>query len=74
MYIDATKMEANATVEMVTPRFAIAARAHVDNLFAIDAGALGPQPPVVTAAEPARIGPTDEKAPALATANAARHD
>jgi transposase len=74
LYIDATKMVANASVESVTPRFAIAARAHVDDLFAIDAGAAGPQPPLVVAEEPVRIGPSAEELPELAAMNAARHD
>jgi transposase len=73
VYIDATKMVANASVESMTPRFAIAARAHLDDLFAIDAGAAGPQPPLVVAEEPVRIGPSLEEAPELAAANAARH-
>jgi hypothetical protein len=74
LYLDATKMVANASIETVTPRFALAARAHVDDLFAIDAGAVGPQPPLVPAPEPMRIGPTDADVPDLAAANAARHD
>jgi transposase len=74
LYLDATKMEANAAVETVTPRFALAARAHVDDLFAIDEGAVGPQPPIVATEEPTRIGPSDEEAPELAAATAARHD
>jgi transposase len=74
LYLDATKMVADAAVESVTPRFAIAARAHVDDLFAIDAGAAGPPPLVLAAAEPARIGPSAEEAPELTGANAARHD
>jgi hypothetical protein len=61
VYIDATKMVADASVESMTPRFAVAARAHVYDLFA------------QAAEEPARIGPSEE-APELAAANAARHD
>jgi transposase len=56
-YIDATKMLATASVESVQPRFAVAARAHLDDLFAQDAAAQGPPPPVVSDAEPVRIGP-----------------
>jgi transposase len=74
LYIDATKMVADASVESVTPRFAVAARAHLDDLFAEAADAAGPEPPLVELREPARIGPTEEQAPALAAANAARHD
>src|SRR5215831_1300366 len=65
LYIDATKMLADASVASVTPRFALAARAHLADLFAIDAGAAGPQPPVGAAEEPARIGPSEEEAPEL---------
>jgi hypothetical protein len=74
LYIDATKMVANASVESVTPRFALAARAHGDDVFASDAGAAGPQPPLVVAEEPAQIGPSVEAAPDLAAAKAGRHD
>jgi hypothetical protein len=74
LYLDATKMLANASVAALLPRFVIAARAHVDDLFALDAGAAGPQPPVVVAPEPISIGPSTEEAPDLAAANAARHD
>ena len=56
LYIDATKMAANAALASITPRFAIAARAHLDDLFAIDAGAAGPQPPLGVAEEPVQIG------------------
>jgi transposase len=75
VHVDATKMLADAALESMTPRFAVAARAHVEDLFAQEAEAGGPPPPpaaVVT--EPARIGPTEEQAPALAAANAGRHD
>jgi transposase len=74
VYLDATKMLADASVGSVTPRFALAARAHLDDLFALDAGAAGPQPPGVGGEEPARIGPGEAEAPELAAANAARHD
>jgi transposase len=74
LYLDATKMLANAAVGSVQPRFAVAARAHLDDLFAQDAEAQGPPPPVVGAAEPARIGPAEAEAPELAAATAARHD
>jgi hypothetical protein len=74
LYIDATKLVANAAVASVTPRFASAARAQVDDLFAIDAAAAGPQPPLAVAEEPVQIGPAAADAPELAAANAARHD
>jgi len=74
LYIDATKMPANASVDSIVPRFAVAARAHLDDLFAIDEGAVGPQPPVLVSTEPRRIGPTAEAAPELVAANAGRHD
>jgi transposase len=74
LYLDATKMLANASVESVQPRFAVAARAHLDDLFAQDAEAQGPTPPVLSDAEPVCIGPTEDEAPELAAANAARHD
>jgi transposase len=74
LYIDATKMVANASVESIQPRFAVAARAHLDDLFAIDAGATGPQAPAVGGAEPRHIGLSAETASELAAANAARHD
>jgi hypothetical protein len=74
VYIDATKLVADASVESMTPRFAVAARAHVDDLFAQEAEAGGPPPPAAPCAEPARIGPTEEEDPALAATNASRHD
>jgi transposase len=74
LYIDATKMVANAAVASGQPRFAVAARAHLDDLFAQDAAAHGPLPPAVSAAEPTRIGPAEEERPELAAATAARHD
>jgi transposase len=75
-YIDATKVVANAAVDSVQPRFAVAARAHLDDLFATDAGAEGPSPAPGSAPTdpPVRIGPSDTDALALAAANAARHD
>jgi transposase len=76
LYIDATKVVANASVDSVQPRFAVAARAHLDDLFATDAGVEGPPPAPCDEAgeEPVRIGPADAAAPDLAAANAARHD
>jgi len=81
LYIDATKVVADASVDSITPRFAVAARAHVDDLFAQDADAGGPTPPLGSddpgahvVEMPTRIGPADDEAPDLATANAARHD
>src|SRR4051812_35055450 len=44
LYTDATKVVANAAVTAVQPRFAVAAREHLEDLFGLDAGALGPQP------------------------------
>jgi transposase len=74
LYIDATKMVANASVESMVPRFAVAARAHVDDLFALDEGARGPQPPPVHTEAPVLLGPPTPEAAALERANAARHD
>jgi transposase len=80
LYIDATKVVADASVDSITPRFAVAARAHVDDLFAQDAEAggptpdLGPAPDAVATAAPVRIGPSEAEAPDLAAANATRHD
>ena len=78
LYIDATKVVADASVDSITPRFAVAARAHVDDLFAQDAEALGPPGPgpeqvgraPLDAIEPSAEGEAAE----VATANAARHD
>src|ERR671938_101547 len=52
LYIDATKMVANAAVDSIQPRFAVAARAHLDDLFALDEGAVGPPAPPVGTADP----------------------
>jgi transposase len=76
LYIDATKVVADASVDSITPRFAVAARAHVEDLFAQDAEALGP-PGLAPAADDATsaiaIAP-DCGADTLARTNAARHD
>ena len=56
-YIDATKMVANAAVESVQPRFAVAARAIWTTCSRIDEEASGPQPAEPVGAEPPRIGP-----------------
>ena len=73
---------ANAAIDSVAPRFAVAARAHVDDLFALDqadgeaAGVAAPEteegaPPDL----PERIGPADRTVEEdLAATNAARHD
>jgi transposase len=80
LYIDATKVDADASLDSVVPRFAVAARAHVDDLFATDAGAEGPAPAVAADAaiatpELVGIGPADVgAAPALAASNERRHD
>ena len=76
LYIDATKGVTNAAVSAVHPRFAVAARAHLEDLFALDEGATGPAPVASDADDlpPRRIGPTEEENPDLAAANAARHD
>jgi len=77
LYIDATKVVANAAVDSVQPRFAVAAREHLEDLFGLDAGAQGPQPVTAAGENPVplrRIGPSAEEAPDLAAANAARHD
>jgi transposase len=73
LYLDATKMLANAAVDSIQPRFAVAARAHLEDRFASDEGAAGPQPPAPPGEEPARSGPS-AAAPGLAAAHAARHD
>ena len=78
LYIDATKVVADASVESITPRFAVAARAHVEDLFAQDAEATGPPDPTPTdEALPAPMAeaPQDPaEAAELGAANAARHD
>jgi len=78
LYLDATKVVANAALESLIPRFAVAARAHVDDLFAQDADAAGPTPPAAADPEepPRRIGPAAERdeGARLTTSNAARHD
>jgi transposase len=77
LYTDATKVVANASVDSVQPRFAVAAREHLTDLFGLDAGALGPQPVALTAEDPVppvRIGPAEDEAPELTAANAGRHD
>src|SRR5919202_3785976 len=61
LYIDATKMVANAAVDSVQPRFAVAARAHLDDLCALDEGAAGPAPPPAVSAAPVSIGPSEEE-------------
>ncbi len=82
LYIDATKVMANAAIDSVTPRFTVAARAHVDDLFALDqadeevAGTAAPETEEEASLHPPeRIGPA--AAPVeedLAATNAARHD
>ena len=78
LYLDATKVVANAALDSITPRFAVAARSHVDDLFAQDVDALGPTPPPASdpPVPPVVIGPAAEspEGAALASANAARHD
>jgi hypothetical protein len=87
LYMDATgddlgrvhKVVADASVDSVVPRFAVAARAHVDDLFAQDADAAGPAGPCpegATLAPPVVIRPSvaEVDADELAQANAARHD
>jgi transposase len=78
LYIDATKVVADASIDSITPRFAVAARAHVDDLFAQDAEALGPSLSLAAdpdAADPPRsIGLAGAEAADLARVNAARHD
>jgi Transposase domain (DUF772) len=75
LYIDATKVLADAALDSITPRFAVAARAHVDDLFAQDAEALGPSLAEADATDPpVSIGPTDAQTEDLATITAARHD
>jgi transposase len=80
LYIDATKVVAAASVDSIVPRFAVAARAHVEDLFAQDADAAGPPGPCADTsglAAPSAIGPavgTEVDGAELAQANAARHD
>jgi transposase len=80
LYMDATKVVADASVDSITPRFAVAARAHVEDLFAQDADAGGPPGPCPDGdllAPPVVIGPcgtADVDAAELAAANASRHD
>jgi hypothetical protein len=78
LYSDATKVVANAALESLTPRFAVAARAHVDDLFAQDAQAEGPIPAFATSTEepPVVLGPAVVSAEQadLAVENSARHD
>jgi len=77
LYIDATKVVGNAALGSLTPRFAVAARAHPDDLFAQDAEAEGPVPAYLagTPEPPAALGPAaSEEGAALAGENAARHD
>jgi len=52
LYIDATKVGANAAVDSVQPRFAVAAREHLEDLFGLDAGAQGPQPGTAAGEDP----------------------
>jgi hypothetical protein len=78
LYIDSTKVVANAALDSLIPRFAVAARAHVDDLFAQDAEAAGPLPAYLDSGgePPAPIGPElgSAEGAALADANEARHD
>src|SRR5919204_3211885 len=60
LYMDATKVVADASVDSVVPRFAVAARAHVEDLFAQDADASGPPGPCADTSglvAPRAIGP-----------------
>jgi transposase len=83
LYIDATKVLANASLDALTPRFAVAARAHVDDLFALDqtdgdpTGRPGaPQEPDADAevAPPVPLRPAGGEDADLVQANATRHD
>src|SRR5436309_1776519 len=57
LYIDATKVEANASLDSLTPRFAV--EAHLANIFAEEAGALTEQQ---MTQEPATASEPDEQA------------
>ena len=57
LYIDATKVEANASLDSLTPRFAV--EAHLANVFAEQTAALTEQQ---TAQEPATASEPDEQA------------
>jgi transposase len=74
LYIDATKVAANASLESVAPRFAV--EAHLDRLFAGDDSCEGDRS--VEAAPPAPpelpVDLTDEARAALAAHAEARHD
>jgi hypothetical protein len=80
LYLDATKVVAAASIASITPRCAVAARAHVEDLCAHDADAAGPPGPCPAGdllAPPVVSGPsgtTDVDAAELAAANAGRHD
>jgi hypothetical protein len=79
LYIAATKVVAAASVASIVPRFAVAARAQVEDLFVQDADAAGPPGPCADTsglAAPSAIGPavgTDIDGEELAQAKAARH-
>jgi transposase len=76
LYLDATKVEANAARASLVPRFAV--EAHLHTLFSGDE-ATAPDPPPVADADAAAPFPLPVAQPsaildALAEANAARHD
>jgi transposase len=70
LYIDATKVEANASLDSVGPRFAI--EAHLQRLFASDETS----PPMADDAPPVQlpVPPTDASRENLVAANEKRHD
>ena len=57
LYIDATKVVATASLDALKPRFAVAARAHVDDLFALDRE--GDAPPEDAPPDPTDAPPAD---------------
>src|SRR5215218_3007262 len=74
LYFDATKIEANASLESITPRFAV--EQHLQDLFEEDpqvSGAASGDAARVTAAENLHLLPTSEDAQ-LICANAAKSD
>jgi transposase len=77
LYIDATKVLANASLDALIPRFAVAARTHVDDLFALDHA--DGDPSILPAASddlaaPLPLQSAEEEDAELAQANATRHD
>lgn len=76
LYFDATKVEANASMESVHTRFAV--EAHLSRLFGPESAEEAPTPPEPCAAEPAPpplpVPLTASEQETLAAANTQRHD